>query len=294
MFKGSVVALVTPMQVNGQVDEPCLVDLVEWHIKEGTEGFVVAGTTGESATLSEAERLSLIQLVVKQVHKRVPVFAGTGTNATASTIAVTKEAKAAGADGALVVTPYYNRPTQDGLFQHFSALAQALDFPLMLYNVPARTACDLLPKTVGLLADAFPHIVGIKEATGDLHRLAELKERCPQDFLIMSGDDATAMEFMLQGAHGVISVLSNVLPKAMRALCTAALSEDSARAHVLNESLAHWYRKLGLEPNPIPVKWLLQKMGKIPPGIRLPLTPLSSVFHAMMLTLLEQEGVNYV
>jgi len=293
MLKGSVVALVTPMQADGVIDEACLKDLVNWHIDQGAQGIIAAGTTGESATLSTKEQTQVIALVAETAQKRLPVFAGTGTNATRSTIEATKAAKAVGADGALVLTPYYNRPTQEGLFRHYMALAEALEFPLMLYNVPARTACDLLPKTIARLCEQAGHIIGVKEATGDLHRVAELKERCHEDFLLFSGDDATAMDFMLQGGQGVISVVANVVPKLVRQLCDTALEGDSARAHVLNSALALWYRRLSLEPNPIPVKWALQQMGKIPSGIRLPLTPLSEVFHEMMLEALEQIGVDH-
>lgn len=289
MFQGSMVALVTPMRADGAVDVRCLRDLIEWHIAEGSDAIVAVGTTGESATLDEAEHVQVIRLTVEQVRKRIPVIAGTGANATAEAITLTQAAQAAGADAALLVTPYYNRPTQEGLYQHYQAIAQACSIPQILYNVPGRTGCDLLPATVARLAPT-PNIVGVKEATGNIDRSQEIMSLCAPEFAVYAGDDATAMALMLLGARGVISVTANVAPGRMAALCRAALAGDIAEAHTLNESLLPLHRELFAEPNPIPVKWALSEMGRSGPTLRLPLTPLSRALHERVRAALHHGG----
>lgn len=278
MFQGSMVALVTPMTIDGAIDQTALLRFVDFHINEGTNAIVAVGTTGESATLDEDEHCSVIAEVVKHVDGRVPVIAGTGANSTREAISLTQCAKDAGADGCLLVTPYYNKPTQEGLFLHHKAVAEAVDIPQLLYNVPGRTACDMLPETVARLAE-IPNIVGIKEATGDLARLAQLQKLCGDDFDFISGDDGSGMEFMLQGGHGVISVTANVAPRAMRQMCDFARAGNRAEAEAINARLNPLHEKLFVEANPIPVKWALTELGHIPAGIRLPLTPLSAMHH---------------
>lgn len=290
MFKGSLVALVTPMQADGTVDKKSLHDLVEWHIESKTDGLVVVGTTGEAATLTEDEQYEIISDVVKQVAGRIPVIAGTGTNSTQHTIELTLNAKKAGADAALIVTPYYNKPTQKGLIEHYKLIAEKTAFPIILYNVPGRTACDLLPETVAQLAK-IPHIIGIKEATGKLERATEILKHCGEKFAIYSGDDETALDLMLLGAHGVISVTTNVAPRKMHDLCAAALAGNKALAEKLNKELMPLHKKLFLESNPIPTKWALHEMGLIPPGIRLPLSPLDPKFHTDLKSAMQQAGV---
>jgi 4-hydroxy-tetrahydrodipicolinate synthase len=274
MIQGSIVALVTPMGRDGALDIESLNRLIEFHIEQGTDAIVAVGTTGESATLNEDEHCEVIRLAVAQVAGRIPVIAGTGANATAEAITLTRRAKEAGADACLLVTPYYNKPTQEGLYRHFKAVAEAVDIPQILYNVPGRTACDLLPETVARLA-GIPNIVGIKEATGNLDRLAEITRLCGGDFLLYSGDDATACDFCLRGGKGVISVTANVAPKLMHAMCAAALAGDTATAKAVDAKLAALHKDLFIESNPIPVKWAVHEMGLIGPGIRLPLTWLS-------------------
>ncbi len=271
MIQGSIVALVTPMQPEGSLDEDSLRQLVEWHIDQGTDAIVAVGTTGESATLDAAEHCRVIRWTVEQAKRRIPVIAGTGSNCTREAIELTREAKAAGADACLLVTPYYNKPTQEGLYRHYRAVAEAVAIPQILYNVPGRTACDLLPETVARLA-AVDHIVGIKEASADTPaRAREIRALCP-DFPIYSGDDATARQVCLEGGAGVISVTANVAPRAMHDMIAAALAGDAATAESLDAPLAGLHRTLFIESNPIPVKWALHEMGKIPAGIRLPLT----------------------
>lgn len=279
MFHGSMVALVTPMNSDGDVDFDSLRGLIEWHIAEGTNAIVAVGTTGESATLDETEHCEVIRQVVQMVDGRIPVIAGTGANSTTEAISLTRCAKKAGADAALLVTPYYNKPTQEGLYLHYKAVAEAVDIPQVLYNVPGRTACDMLPETVARLAE-ISNIVGIKEATGDLSRLHQIRELCGEGFGIFSGDDATGCEFMLSGGNGVISVTNNVAPAAMRKMCDLALAGNRDEALAIDKQLTGLHEKLFLEANPIPVKWALAEMGKIPVGIRLPLTWLSEEFHA--------------
>ena len=287
MITGSLVALVTPMLENGDIDWKCLHDLVEYHIKEGTDGIVAVGTTGESSTLTVPEHCELIKRVVEQVDGRIPVIAGTGGNSTQEAILLSAEAKGLGADACLLVTPYYNKPTQEGLYRHFKAIADAVDIPQILYNVPGRTAVDMLPETVARLA-GHKNIVGIKEATGIVERGLQIRELCGEDFAIYSGDDATGMELMLQGANGVISVTNNVVPRKMHELCVAAVAGDRETAEAINDRLDVLHNKLFVESNPIPVKWVLQEQGLIGSGIRLPLTPLSESYHAELREALQQ------
>lgn len=278
-LSGSIVALVTPMQAGVQaetaLDWSALERLVEFHIDNGTDGIVAVGTTGESATLNEEEHLAAVRRVVELVKGRVPVIAGTGANSTHEAIRLTRHAKSAGVDACLLVTPYYNKPTQEGLYLHHKAVAEAVAIPQILYNVPSRTACDMQPATVARLA-TVPNIVGIKEATGDLTRLSAITELCGKDFLLFSGDDATACDFMLKGGHGVISVTANVAPKLMHDLCVLAAGGDAAGAHAIDEKLQPLHRDLFVEANPIPVKWAVERMGLMEAGIRLPLTWLSA------------------
>lgn len=275
MINGSIVAIVTPMTSSGDVDFPALAALVEWHVAEGTDGIVAVGTTGESATLSVDEHIAVVRKVIEVAAGRVPVLAGTGANATAEAIELTQLAKAAGADAALIVTPYYNKPPQEGLYRHFRAIAEAVDIPIVLYNVPGRTGCDMLPATVARLA-RLPNIVGIKEAKGELGRVRELLALgLPKDFALYTGDDATARESILLGFHGDISVTANVAPRLMHDMCAAALAGDAASAGMIDARLTLLHKNLFIEPNPIPAKWALQAMGRIADGIRLPLVPMN-------------------
>jgi 4-hydroxy-tetrahydrodipicolinate synthase len=281
MFSGSMVALVTPMRADGSVDSGCLRKLVDFHIDNGTDAIVAVGTTGESATLNVDEHCEVIRIVVEQVNKRVPVIAGTGANCTAEAIELTQKAKDLGVDGALLVTPYYNKPTQEGLYQHYKLIAETVDIPQILYNVPGRTACDLLPETVARLAK-IDNIVGIKEATGELDRVSQIKQSCGDDFELYTGEDANTVEFISLGGVGVISVTANVAPKAMHEMCQAALNGDKEQADAINQSLALLHKDLFVEANPIPVKWCLTEMGLIPEGIRLPMTLLSEQYHQQL------------
>lgn len=290
MFTGSIVALVTPMKKEGTIDYDALHNLVEWHMASGTDGFVVAGSTGESTTLTLDEKLELISRVVKQVAKRLPVIAGTGTASTHHTIELTQHAKAAGADAALIVTPYVVKPSQNGLYEHYKQIAEKVPLPIILYNVPGRTACDLLPETAQRLAK-FNSIIGIKEATGKLERALEIAQRCGKNFAIYSGDDLTALSLLLNGARGVISVTANVAPRKMHDLCQAALTGDKALAEKLNAELMSLHKNLFLETNPVPTKWALYKMGLVPEGIRLPLLPLDAKYHAELQETLLVTGV---
>jgi 4-hydroxy-tetrahydrodipicolinate synthase len=278
MFHGSMVALVTPMHADGALDEAGLERLVAFHIEHGTDALVAVGTTGESATLDMDEHCRLIRRTVALTHGRLPVIAGTGANSTSEAIELTRCAMQAGADACLLVTPYYNKPTQEGLYLHHKAVAEAVPIPQILYNVPGRTAVDLLPETCERLA-RIPNIVGLKDATGKLDRARELIERCGTHMDLYSGDDATAMEFILLGGKGDISVTANVAPRAMQAMCAAALAGDRAQAEALDAPLRALHRDLFVESNPIPVKWALAEMGLIGPGIRLPMTPLSEYHH---------------
>jgi 4-hydroxy-tetrahydrodipicolinate synthase len=275
MLKGSLVAIVTPMHEDGSLDLPRLRALVDFHVEQGTDGIVVVGTTGESPTVNYDEHCTLIQTVVEQAAKRVPVIAGTGANSTSEAIELTRCAKESGADACLLVAPYYNKPGQEGMYRHFKAIAEAVDVPQVLYNVPGRTVADLSNDTVLRLA-LIPNIVGIKDATGNIERGTDLILRAPADFAIYSGDDASGLALMLLGGHGVISVTANVAPKAMHDLCQAAFKGDLAAARAINAKLLGLHRNLFVEANPIPVKWAVQQMGLIEGGIRLPLTPLAA------------------
>jgi len=278
MFQGSIVALVTPMREDGSLDEECLQRLVEWHIEQGTDGIVAVGTTGECPTLDEDEHCWVIAKVVEFAAGRIPVIAGTGSNSTTEAINLTLRAKEVGADACLLVSPYYNKPTQEGLYLHHKLIAETVDIPQILYNVPGRTVCDLLPETAARLSK-IQNIVGIKEATGDLGRVSQIKRLCGDDFAIYSGDDATARELILLGGHGVISVTANVVPTLMHEMCVAALNNKEAEAEQLDAKMAALHSDLFLEANPIPVKWAMAKLGRIPKGIRLPLTWLSEEHH---------------
>jgi len=278
MLKGSLVAIVTPMLPDGALDIPRLRTLIDFHIAEGTDGIVVVGTTGESPTVDFEEHCLLIRTTVEQVAGRVPVIAGTGANCTREAIELTQQAKEAGADACLLVAPYYNRPTQEGLYQHFKTVAEAVDIPQILYNVPGRTGCDLSNDTTLRLA-GIPNIIGIKDATGGIERGTDLLRRAPADFAIYSGDDASALALMLLGAHGVISVTANVAPKLMHDLCVAAFEGQVTVAREINRKLFPLHQKLFVEANPIPVKWVVEQMGLIQSGIRLPLTPLATQHH---------------
>ncbi len=290
MFHGSMVALVTPMRADGSVDNEALRGLVEFHVENGTDAIVAVGTTGEASTLDYDEHFDVIRQVVAAAKGRVPVIAGTGSNSTSEAIELTRGAMEAGADACLLVTPYYVKPTQEGLYQHFKAVAEAVPVPQILYNVPGRTAVDMQNATVDRLA-GISNIVGIKDATGNLERGKELIDRCGGRIDIYSGDDATAMELILMGAKGDISVTANVAPRAMHEMCAAALAGDRARAEALNAPLLALHKNLFVEANPIPVKWALQQMGLIPPGLRLPLTPLSEANHDTVRQALKLAGI---
>ena len=290
-IRGSIVALVTPMHDDGAVDWNCLAELVEWHVAEGTDGIVAVGTTGESATLDVEEHLEVVRKVVEQARGRLPVIAGTGANATREAIELTRAGAATGADACLVVTPYYNKPPQEGLYQHYKAVAEATGVPILLYNVPGRTGCDLLPETVARLA-RIPNIIGLKEAVGTAERRqALLGLGLRPDFILLSGDDETAREAILAGFHGDISVTANIAPRQMHAMCAAALAGDAARAGELDASLLPLHQKLFVEPYPIPAKWALQAMGRIPSGLRLPLVPLSESQQPVVREALRASGV---
>ncbi len=287
MIKGSLVALVTPMLADGEVDEDRLGRLIDWHIEQGTDGIVAVGTTGESATLDEDEHCHVIRRTVELAAGRVPVIAGTGANATSEAITLTRCAQRAGADACLLVTPYYNKPTQEGLYLHHKAVAEAVDIPQILYNVPGRTACDMLPETVGRLA-AVENIVGVKEATGDLSRVTRIRDLVGPDFALYTGDDATACKFLLLGGDGSISVTANVAPAAYHRMCVAAINADRATAEAEDAPLSGLHEALFVESNPIPVKWALAEMGLIREGIRLPLTWLSASAHETVRAALRQ------
>jgi 4-hydroxy-tetrahydrodipicolinate synthase len=272
MFRGNLVALITPMRPNGDLDETAFVDLIEWQIQEGVEGIVINGTTGESATTTFEEKQRLLKIAKQQIKGRVPLIAGTGTSSTAMTLALTHEAVKQGADACLIVTPFYNKPTQAGLIAHYSAIARGTELPILLYNVPSRTACDLQPETIATLCRNHSNIVGVKEATGDIERLKKLQSLIERDLTYLSGDDATALDFIKQGGHGVISVTTNVAPRQMQAWCDCAKAQQWDEAARLFQSLMGLHRTLFVESNPIPAKWALHHKGFIQPGIRLPLT----------------------
>lgn len=282
MISGSIVALLTPMHPDSlEVDWDALKKLVDWHIEQGTNSIVAVGTTGESATLNVAEHAQVISVVVQQAAGRIPIIAGTGANSTAEAIELTQAAADAGADACLLVTPYYNKPTQEGLYLHYRAIAEAVAIDQILYNVPGRTACDMLPETV-LRLSAIDNIVGIKEATGDLERARQIIDLCPEGFAIYSGDDETARELMLLGGHGDISVTANVAPKLMSEMCAAALSGDADRAQAIDIKLAGLHSSLFVEANPIPVKWAVAELGLLANALRLPMTPLSESHHEVV------------
>ncbi|OYY50357.1 MAG: 4-hydroxy-tetrahydrodipicolinate synthase [Methylophilales bacterium 28-44-11] len=290
MLTGSLVAIVTPMHEDGSLDLTSLKKLIDFHVEAGTDGIVVVGTTGESPTVDVEEHCLLIKTTIEHVAKRLPVIAGTGANSTSEAIALTRKAKELGADACLLVAPYYNKPSQEGLFQHFSAVAQAVDIPQILYNVPGRTGCDIHNDTVIRLS-AISNIVGIKDATGGIERGTDLLLKVPTDFAVYSGDDATSLSLMLLGGHGVISVTANVAPKLMHEMCVKAMAGDVVEARKINAKLFGLHQKLFVEANPIPVKWVLQQMGHIQSGIRLPMVNLSQQYHAVLRQAMNQAGI---
>ena len=289
-IQGSIPAIITPMQDGGALDLPAFERLLDWHIAEGTDAVVAVGTTGESPTVDFEEHCAIIETTIRRVAGRIPVIAGTGGNSTAEAIELARFAKKAGADAHLSVVPYYNKPTQEGLYRHFKAIAEAVDLPLILYNVPGRTVADLSNDTALRLAQV-PGVVGIKDATGNIERGADLIKRAPAGFSVYSGDDATAIALMLFGGKGSISVTANVAPRLMHRMCAAAIAGDVATARELHFQLLGLHRNLFLEANPIPVKWAAQQMGLISGGIRLPMTPLSPEFHERVRTALREAGI---
>jgi 4-hydroxy-tetrahydrodipicolinate synthase len=289
MITGSLVALVTPMLPDGSLDLPAFRALIDWHIEQGTDGLVIVGTTGESPTVDTEEHCLLIRTAVEQAAGRVPVIAGTGANSTAEAIELTECAKKAGAAAGLSVAPYYNKPTQEGLYRHFKAIAEAVDLPMILYNVPGRTASDIINDTVLRLA-GVPGVIGIKDATGNIERGSELIKRAPADFAVYSGDDASGMVLMLLGGKGVISVTANVAPRLMHEMCVAAMGGDLVRAREINFRLLGLHQKLFVEANPIPVKWAMAEMERIQSGIRLPLVPLSAAHHDTLRAVMKEAG----
>jgi 4-hydroxy-tetrahydrodipicolinate synthase len=290
MIQGSIVALVTPMTEDGAVDDVSLKKLVEFHVEQGTDALVAVGTTGESATLDEDEHCHVIRKVVEFAAGRLPIIAGTGANCTREAIHLTRRAKAAGADACLLVTPYYNKPTQEGLYLHYKAIAEAVDIPQILYNVPGRTACDLLPETVGRLAK-IKNIVGVKEATGKLERVKQIRDLTGDDFAIYTGDDATSLEFCMLGGNGSITVTGNVAPKQLREMLAAAMRGDRATAEALDIKLTALHNDLFIQSNPIPVKWAVAEMGLMGKGIRLPLTWLTDDCIPTVRAAMQQAGV---
>ncbi|MFZ6861127.1 4-hydroxy-tetrahydrodipicolinate synthase [Undibacterium sp. Ji67W] len=289
-IQGSLVAIVTPMHADGSLDLPCLRKLIDWHIAEGTDGIVIVGTTGESPTVSPEEHCELIRVAVEHVNKRVPVIAGSGGNSTAEAIALTKFAKEIGADASLQVVPYYNRPTQEGMYQHFKKIAESVDIPVILYNVPGRTVADMSNETILRLAQV-PGIIGVKDATGNIARGIDLIRLAPADFAVYSGDDATAMALMFCGGKGNISVTANVAPRAMHEMCVAAMRGDTKGAITINNRVLSLHNKLFIEPNPLPVKWAMMEMGLISSGIRLPLVPMAEQYHEAVRAALREAGV---
>jgi 4-hydroxy-tetrahydrodipicolinate synthase len=290
IFRGAFVAIVTPF-IDGQLDEQGLIDLIEFHITNGTHGIVPCGTTGESATMSHDEHHRVVELTVKTVNGRVPVLAGSGSNSTSEAIDLTRHAKQAGADGALMVSPYYNKPSQEGLYHHYKAVAEAVDIPIILYNVPSRTSSNILPTTVARLAE-IDNIVGIKEASGDLNQISEVIRLCPEDFALLSGDDFTSMPTVLVGGTGLISVTSNVAPKDMSQMMEAALSGDLAKARQLHYKLFPLMQAMFYETNPVPAKKTLELMGKIKSGTpRLPLYPMNDETLARLKAALADYGL---
>jgi 4-hydroxy-tetrahydrodipicolinate synthase len=290
MLKGSLVAIVTPMFEDGSLDFPSLKKLVDFHVASGTAGIVAVGTTGESATLDCDEHISVVKAVVEYAAGRVKVIAGTGANSTREAIDLARAAKGVGADMALSVVPYYNKPTQEGIYQHYKAQAEAVDLPLLMYNVPGRTVADMSNDTALRLADV-PNIVGLKDATGDIGRAADLFLRAPKEFALYSGDDATGLAFMLLGGHGVISVTANIAPKLMSEMCAAALRGDIAAGRAANDKLQGLHKHLFIEANPIPAKWAVSQLGLMPAGLRLPLTQLTASAEAPVRAAMRQAGI---
>lgn len=291
MLTGSLVALATPMLENGDLDLATLRKLIDWHIEQGTDGLVAVGTTGESPTVDFDEHLEIIRIFVEQAAGRVPVIAGTGANSTREAILLSQHAKDIGADYALSVVPYYNKPGQEGMYQHFKAIAEAVELPTLLYNVPGRTGCDLSNDTVLRLAE-LPNIVGIKDATGNLDRAVDLISRAPADFALFSGDDATTLAYILLGGHGTISVTANVAPRLMHEMCLLARQGKISEARLINDRLQHLHRHLFVEANPIPVKWAMAELGLIGKGIRLPLTWLSEANQTPVKNALLKAGLS--
>ena len=290
MITGSIVAIVTPMLDDGSLDLARFRSLIDWHVAEGTDGIVVVGTTGESPTVNVEEHCQLIRVAVEHVAGRVPVIAGTGANSTAEAVELARFAQQAGADAHLSVVPYYNRPTQEGLYRHFRTIAEAVELPLILYNVPGRTVADLANDTTLRLAE-IPNIVGLKDATGNIDRACDLIERVPAGFALYSGDDMSSAAFLMLGGHGVISVTANVAPRAMHELCAAAAADDAARLRAINATLTGLHRDLFCEANPIPVKWAVARMGHIGEALRLPLTVLSESQHERVLQAMRKAGI---
>ena len=290
MIQGSIVAIVTPMFEDGSLDFQSLRALLDWHIAEGTDAVVIVGTTGESPTVAVEEHCELIKVAIEHVAGRIPVIAGTGGNSTSEAIELTAFAKQAGADASLQVVPYYNRPTQEGMVQHFTRIAESVDLPVILYNVPGRTVADMSNDTIVRLS-SVPGIVGVKDATGNIARGTELLRALPKSFAVYSGDDATAMALMFCGGQGNISVTANVAPRAMHELCAAAMAGRVAEAVAINDKLIPLHNRLFVEPNPVPVKWALQQMGRIQGGIRLPLVPLGAASHDWLRSALRDSGV---
>lgn len=292
MFQGSMVALVTPMTTTGECDLAALEALVAFHIENGTDTIVAMGTTGESATFSHKDHRAIVKQIISFVGGKIPVIAGTGSNSTSEALALTQAAKDDGADAALLVSPYYNKPPQEGLYQHHKLIAESVDLPQILYNVPGRTSVDMLPETVERLS-VLENIVGIKEATGDLGRVKDIIDRCGTDFDLITGDDATAMEFILLGGKGNISVTANVVPKMMHEMCKAASEGDREKAEALNTPLSELHSKLFVEANPIPVKWVLHKMGYGSNTMRLPLVPLAEEYYSVVASAMESAGIDF-
>jgi len=290
MIQGSIVAIVTPMHADGSLDLPGLRKLIDWHIAEGTDGIVIVGTTGESPTVSVDEHCELIRVAVDHTAKRIPIIAGTGGNSTSEAIELTQFAKDVGADASLLVVPYYNRPTQEGMYQHFKKIAEAVDLPAILYNVPGRTVADMANETILRLAQ-IPGVIGVKDATGNIARGSDLMRLKPAEFAVYSGDDATAMALMFCGAKGNISVTANIAPRGMHELCDAAMNQRVAEAIAINNKLLPLHNKLFVEPNPVPLKWAMAEIGLIPPGMRLPIVPLAAEYHDVVRAAMRESGV---
>ncbi len=291
MIQGSIVALVTPMKLDGTIDFDSLDRLVEFHLEQGTDALVAVGTTGESATLDEQEHCAVIQRVVEKVSGRIPVIAGTGANSTTEAITLTAKAEQLGVDACLLVTPYYNKPTQEGLFLHFKKIAEAVDVPQILYNVPSRTACDMSPETIARLAE-IDNIVGVKEATGELQRVRRIRQLCGPDFALYTGDDASSLEFCLLGGDGSITVTGNVAPALVHEMIAAAMAGEQEKAQQLDARLSALHSSLFIQSNPIPVKWAVSEMGLMEKGIRLPLTPLDDACQPVVKAAMRQAGID--